>query len=53
MSNNTEIKLTKSDIEAIESVLSKGDRTTVIPLKNGGVRVKEDNSKTVYVRENK
>lgn len=38
-------------IKAIESVLSKGDRAVVIPLKDGGVRVNHEMSKTVCVQE--
>mgnify|MGYP001067695027 CR=1 FL=1 len=33
--SNVNVKLSKSDISAIEAVLSKGNRVEIIPVENG------------------
>lgn len=46
----TKPQIDTNTIKAIESVLAKGDRAVVIPLKDGGIRVNHEMSKTVYVQ---
>lgn len=45
--SNSDVKLSKSDISAIEAVLSKGNRVEIIPVENGVriIRIRRDTVK--------
>lgn len=45
--SNCDVKLSKSDISAIEAVLAKGDRVELIPVKDGVriIRIRRDTVK--------
>lgn len=45
--SNSDVKLSKSDISAIEAVLSKGNRVEIIPIENGVriIRIRRDTVK--------
>lgn len=45
------IKVDDKTKQAIEAVLSKGERAVCIPTKNGGIRVNIETEKTVYLQK--
>lgn len=45
------IKIDDKTKQAIEAVLSKGERAVCIPTKDGGVRVNQEIERTVYLQK--